>query len=949
MVKAKAKSKKCSACKVNFPRGLHLHEPACIRKHSDRLLREARRRDGARRRPDHTRGTDSVIPSIPVNTGASSSAMDVEIDTQAAPTHVETPNTSRAPTPIPAVVHGHLYIEIEYHPHSGRSPEIIPLDASTLPTDGKATPKPRHSIVPMGRRPWAPFSTRADFEWAETEYMSPAENVKKRLAGMHGNWTRGETNITIRTYEELRECLTRVQRYVLEFKKIEFNEEFEGEVRHFEFYYRDPWEWIVELVTDPSLANDIVWYPCRKYLVVDGNRQRMRDEPWTADLWWELQNELPHIDGMHHCLALLLVWLDEGRVTSHTDMYPILLRPLFLPAQIRNGSGNGGSLLVGFMVQVKDLRDPDSRKGKAERVGFARFKREIYHRVLREIFVKTLAEKGRNGECLTCGDDIRRVLFPLIPIASLDGKEADAFTATFGAMATYPCSRCLVRSDQLHDIHSGAVFEPRTEDHMRQVYKEAKQMQFKTHRENHLQNVGLHDVYNAMWDMPRIMTFDMPSEDILHHNDGGNYGKHMWPSLQAKLLQLGMKDKMVFNMHRVSRWPKLKHFDNVTSKKINDGQSWLDIEKSILPCIAHLLPRNSPWVHAIRAHLSYRMILALHCITDEQIQRKEEYQREYGRQCMKMHEQDGYNCNYPKQHSVYHSTNDILRKGAPSTYCTRVNEGHHQENREAVALGNHRNNDRHVLTLDSIKEGMARIRMTVDEYDREQAQVAQSFASFAAVAPESVETTDDSDSDSDVHWRLGAPQNLVDSRAALRTANWIEPRVRDTFHDGLHKFLLATFPEENIGFNQPLKLRPHRCLYLDYTSMEDYTSGRDILRCNPEFQSNSDQRFDFVNVNTVGDDTLSFARILYLFRCRLPSGREEDISFVRLLKKSNWKPKTFWRNCRIFSDDGETVFMLPRFFVRGAHMITAFGSPKETITYYLDDCVDQDWFLRAGN
>jgi hypothetical protein len=64
------------------------------------------------------------------------------------------------------------------------------------------------------------------------------------------------------------------------------------------------------------------------------------------------QSKLPQVDGLPHCLSPLLVWLDEGRVSSHTSMYPILLRALFLPSQIRNGSGNGGGELAGHMVQV---------------------------------------------------------------------------------------------------------------------------------------------------------------------------------------------------------------------------------------------------------------------------------------------------------------------------------------------------------------------------------------------------------------------------------------------------------------------------------------------------------------------------------------------------------------------------------------------------------------------
>ncbi|KAJ7331469.1 hypothetical protein DFH08DRAFT_1021639 [Mycena albidolilacea] len=134
-----------------------------------------------------------------------------------------------------------------------------------------------------------------------------------------------------------------------------------------------------------------------------------------------------------------------------------------------------------------------------------------------------------------------------------------------------------------------------------------------------------------------------------------------------------------------------------------------------------LLRKNSPWVHAIHAHIRYRMMLGLHCITDEQIERKEIYQSEYGKWCMKITEKYGYNFDFLKQHHSHHSSADIRVKGVPSVYCTRVNEGHHQETRDAYGLrvGNHRNNDRHVTQVDATKEAMARIRMTVDEYDKE--------------------------------------------------------------------------------------------------------------------------------------------------------------------------------------------------------------------------------------
>ncbi|KAJ7863609.1 hypothetical protein B0H14DRAFT_2348860 [Mycena olivaceomarginata] len=87
--------------------------------------------------------------------------------------------------------------------------------------------------------------------------------------------------------------------------------------------------------------------------------------------------------------------------------------------------------------------------------------------------------------------------------------------------------------------------------------------------------------------------------------------------------------------------------------------------------------------------------------------------------------------------------------------------------------------------------------------------------------------------------------------------------------------------------------------------------------------------------------------MLFLFQCRLPSGRTEDIALVQLFKKSTWQPKTLWKNCRIF-EDGCIMFILPRYFVRGAHMVNCFGCNKEDRTFYLDNVANFDWLFCAG-
>jgi hypothetical protein len=63
--------------------------------------------------------------------------------------------------------------------------------------------------------------------------------------------------------------------------------------------------------------------------------------------------ELPIPNPYPNCWLPLHVWLDKGLITKHVKMFPIVLRLLWLPSEIRNASGNGGGVFLGFMVMVK--------------------------------------------------------------------------------------------------------------------------------------------------------------------------------------------------------------------------------------------------------------------------------------------------------------------------------------------------------------------------------------------------------------------------------------------------------------------------------------------------------------------------------------------------------------------------------------------------------------------
>ena len=119
------------------------------------------------------------------------------------------------------------------------------------------------------------------------------------------------------------------------------------------------------------------WIACSNVHVDIGSKVLLFRLLWRSNLWWtkhswhlveywceyyhtipwqgpdyHLQSELPEDDIFPHSYLPLHFWLDKGLVTRRVKKYPMILRPARLPRQIRNASGNGGGVLIGYMPVV---------------------------------------------------------------------------------------------------------------------------------------------------------------------------------------------------------------------------------------------------------------------------------------------------------------------------------------------------------------------------------------------------------------------------------------------------------------------------------------------------------------------------------------------------------------------------------------------------------------------
>ncbi len=91
-----------------------------------------------------------------------------------------------------------LYIKIMAHPHSAETPQIISLSS---PTSSLRQYIPELSAT----KPWYRFSTRQDFEYTATAIRGTLgrDLVNEQLRGIRGDWSGGNTNITLKNYDDM--------------------------------------------------------------------------------------------------------------------------------------------------------------------------------------------------------------------------------------------------------------------------------------------------------------------------------------------------------------------------------------------------------------------------------------------------------------------------------------------------------------------------------------------------------------------------------------------------------------------------------------------------------------------------------------------------------------------------------------------------------------------------
>jgi len=130
---------------------------------------------------------------------------------------------------------------------------------------------------------------------------------------------------------------------------------------------------------------------------------------------------------------------------------------------------------------------------------------------------------------------------------------------------------------------------------------------------------------------------------------------------------------------------------------------------------------------------------------------------------------------------------------------------------------------------------------------------------------------------------------------------------------------------------------------VQYTSADNWTRQRDILRCNPLFYGR--KREDTVIIQGPPGE-LWFGRLKALFRLASPHPlHKHGIAMVQYFDASDSQAATDIR-MRTVQESQKTEFIFLTSVVRACHVIPQFGDNRKPTRYYVNDLVDGDMLLR---
>ncbi|OSC97911.1 hypothetical protein PYCCODRAFT_1418559 [Trametes coccinea BRFM310] len=821
---------------------------------------------------------------------------------------------------------------VEYHPRSHR-----PRSISHFADFRRAHPPVNPSTIHP--EPYKPFRSVVDFRFAEFALETALnKNEVTKLLKLIRDIIEKPAAFTYKSSQEVTDTWEAAAHKSADFKTAELRIPYLRTERIYTFHYRPLWDWALSLIRDPILAPLFTWHATRLYKWNGSYWVRFIDEPYTADLWWDIETRLPP-GGVPVCF---IIYADKTRLSSFGTKkgYPIMVRIANLPAEVRNSPGFGGGQVVGLLPIVED----ENEEGK---LTFTTHKRIVWHDAF-WIFLSALARVGRLGELFECGDAIRRLLFPIILILASDYEEQIMMALIRGLMGLAPCPVCLVPSDKQWELGREALYPLRTVEESQMLVEMGGTQ---AEQEERLRPVGLRPVKNVFWKIPYCDPYKALSFDRLHAYHGGLFSDHLFAEFQAIVRDLGRLIKIQVNKQfdAVPRWRNLNHFSEVTEVKFTDGSKYEDISKVLVPAAYNAIAaepetRGYQLLKCVRLYniLDIYSGLVVHTTATVEVFRETlpKFSQEIGIYATFNPEKSW---NFPKAHTHQHVPADILAKGVTRNYNTKTFESMHRPLKTAYL---ERTN------FKAVEGQLAKIN-----HQFLVASIIRSHLDFLEEAskpdPDDKEDTSPSAAFWFDHIYLGSHEYPVtyESIEAQEQPGFARFRIR------LADFLNYHFlPPEALPVGTRITLRARdtvtisKYLKVEYESTVDWKLETDYLRCSPSFYGS--ERYDHVIYKPSGEETYRFGclRLLIIYELRgtnYPIAYIEELDVVQGVRRRIDRDLGLCRIRRRVNTPARAhegcIFISARSIVRGVLVMPDHAREGD---FFVVDTVDGDMFLR---
>ena len=438
-------------------------------------------------------------------------------------------------------------------------------------------------------------------------------------------------------------------------------------------WFRDPVECVSELLANPAFIDFISYAPERVYSDNEG-RERIFDEIWTANWWWEMQVsqtlavvKIQHMKLFFFCgqgnlpdgatIAPIILSSDKTHLSvfqGNKSAWPVYLTIGNISKEVRRQPSAHATILLGYLPVAKLECFQESTRSLA---GY-----RLFHYCMSRTLA-TLVKAGNDGVRITCGDGLIRK-FHLILAAYVADYPEQCLVA---CCMENRCPRCVTKPEGHGDYVESLERDPKTTlDVLEEHQRGGDPVKFDQY--------GIRAVYEPFWkNLPHSNIFQSFSPDLLHQLHKGVFKDHLvkWCTAVMGEAEVDARFKAMCS------YPGLRHFKKGISFVTQwTGTEHKEMERVFLGVLAGGV--NSKVLTVARSLLDFIYISQFHLHTSKTLEKLEN--------CLKtFHENKQVfvdlgirkHFNIPKLHAIQHYVEAIRWLGSADGYNSESPERLH--------------------------------------------------------------------------------------------------------------------------------------------------------------------------------------------------------------------------------------------------------------------------------